>query len=541
MVNISGKIQPVILVILDGWGIAPPSQGNAITLAKTPFFNFLKNKYPYTELCAYGRCVGLPKDQPGNSEAGHLNLGVGRIVKDDAVYISESIKDGTFFKNPAFLEGINYLKKNKSKVHLIGLVTEENSAHSSPEHWLAALQLFERRGIEEIFLHLFTDGRDSPQHAAINILKRFEIQIKNNHQSHIKVRVASLCGRFYAMDRTKKWDRTEKVYNLLTLGSGLKVMSAEEAIIRAYNRKETDEFLTPSVIVDKDQRPIATINDGDLIVFMNLRSDRARQLTKVFVQKDFNRKNRGSFERKKWPNAFFIALTDFGPDLDRVRTAYPSREIRNSLPVLLKNFNQLYIAETEKYAHITFFFNGGYDEAVAGEQRIRIPSPSVLNYDMKPEMATAEICQKILSEIKNSHPDFITVNFCNPDMLGHTGNIQAAIQGIEFLDKTLERLVDFGQKEKYVFIVTADHGNAEEMIDLKTNEIVTSHTINPVPFILVGDFLLKNWSRSNKAGLLEGNGQLSDVAPTILDLMGVREPKEMTGNSLIIKDKVKIL
>ncbi len=536
----TNKIQPVILIILDGWGIAPSSQGNAVTLARTPFFDFLKNKYHYTRLCAHGRCVGLLKNQPGNSEAGHLNLGAGRIVKDDAVYISESIKDGTFFKNPAFLEGINYFKKNKSKVHLIGLVTEENSAHSSPEHWLAIIQLLDQFGINEVFLHLFTDGRDSPQHAAMNILERFEQQIENNHQhlnNHIKIRIASLSGRFYAMDRTKKWERIERVYNLLTLGRGLEVTSAQEAIVQAYNRKETDEFITPSVVVDKRRKPIAVIDDGDLVVFMNLRSDRARQLTKVFVQKDFSKKNLGAFERKRWTRTFFVALTDFGPDLDSVRTAYPSREVKNSLTMALAGFKQFYIAETEKYAHVTFFFNGGYDRPVVGEKRVVISSPHVEHYDQTPKMSAKKVCQRVLREISEERPEFIVVNFCNPDMLGHTGNLGATIKGIEYLDFKLSELVKKAKKENYRIIVTADHGNAEKMIDLETNEIVTSHTINPVPFILIGDFLSGIRPQARRGSLLRSDGQLADVAPTILDLMGVKKPKEMTGKSLILENK----
>ncbi len=528
MSMIKDSKKKVILIILDGWGVAPASRGNAITLARIPVFKSLKKKYPYTELCAHGKCVGLPKHQVGNSEAGHLNLGAGRVVKDDALYISEGIKDGTFFKNPAFQEGIIHLEKYKSKVHLMGLVTEENSAHSSPEHWLAMLRLLEQEGIGEIFLHLFTDGRDSSQHAAIKILERFNEKVKNNHNNHngpLGVKIASISGRFYAMDRTKKWQRNEKVYNLLVLGQGLKAKSAKEAILQAYNRQETDEFITPTVIM-KNHQPVATIDDRDLVIFMNLRSDRARQLTKVFVQKEFNQKNPGSFKRKKWPkDLFFIALTDFGPDLDNVRTAYPSREVKNSLPVVLDGISQLYIAEIEKYAHVTFFFNGGYDHLVAGEERIAIPSPDTPHYDLVPKMNIAKVTQVILEKIQNKKIDFIMVNYCNPDMLGHTGNIEATIKSIEFLDQNLGKLVKAAKKEKYSIIVTADHGNVEEMINLKTNEIKTTHTTNPVPFILI--------TSGDKHRRLKEGGTLGDVAPTILDLFGIKEPKEMTGETLI--------
>lgn len=521
----------ILLVILDGWGIAPASSGNAISLAKKPFYDSLLKKYPVTQVCAHGKCVGLPKNQPGNSEAGHLNLGTGRVVKDDAVYIDESIQDGTFFKNPAFQEGLNYLKKyskNKPKIHLMGLVTEENSAHSSPEHWLAMLRFLEQKKVSQVYLHLFTDGRDSSQHAAIKILERFGKKIKNNHNGHkaIKVEVASIVGRFYAMDRTKRWERIKKVYELLTEGKGLKAPSPEEAVLRAYNRKETDEFIQPTVIIDKKKQPIALIENHDLIFFMNLRSDRARELTKVFVQKEFQKMNPNAFKRKRLlKNLFFIALTDFGPDLDDVRSAYPSRAIKNSLTATLKGLKQLYISETEKYAHVTFFFNGGYAQPIAEEERIVIPSPMVQKYDQKPEMSTKKLTNLLIKKIKTQKPDFITINYCNTDMIGHTGNLSAAIKTIECLDQNLKRLIKVAQQQDYSIIITADHGNVEEMINQQTGEIETKHTTNPVPVIIL--------TKNNKKIKLNKKGSLSDIAPTILDLFGIQKPKEMTGKSLI--------
>ena len=524
------------MVILDGWGVAPPNRGNAITLAKTPTFDYLKKKYLYTELCAHGSCVGLPKGQTGNSEAGHLNLGAGRRVWDDAVYISKSIEDGTFFKNPAFREAILRLKNNKSKIHLIGLITEENSAHSSPEHWLAMLRLLHQENVSQVFLHLFTDGRDSGQHAAVKILERFEQKINHNHNGNLKVIISSISGRFYAMDRTKSWPRIEKVYNLLTLGEGLPVADAKEAIVQAYNRQETDEFITPTIIT-KDHRPLAIIEDNDVVIFMNLRSDRARELTKAFCQKEFNKKNPGSFQIKKpLKNLFFVTLSDFGPDLNDIRTAYPSRTVKNSLPIVLDGLRQLYIAETEKYAHVTFFFNGGYDYAVMGEERIVIPSPDVSHYDLTPEMNASKVRKKIIDRIRAVSPDFILVNFCNLDMLGHTGNLKAAIKSAACVDYNLGKLLEAGQKEKYCFVVTADHGNAEEMINLKTGEIETTHTINPVPFILVASGAKKKKLRGpQNVDSLKHYPILADVAPTVLEIMGIEKPKEMTGTSLILK------
>ncbi|MDA2935978.1 2,3-bisphosphoglycerate-independent phosphoglycerate mutase [Patescibacteria group bacterium AH-259-L05] len=522
----------VLLVILDGWGIALPNKGNAITSAKTPFFDSLVKKYPYTQLCAHGECVGLPKNQVGNSEAGHLNLGAGRVVKDDAVYISDSIKDGTFFKNPIFYEAIRHLdKKNHTypKVHLIGLVTEENSAHSSPEHWRAMIQFLDQQNIDTVYLHLFTDGRDSSQHGAIKILQRFQDQMGNNQKRlnhHIAVKIASICGRFYAMDRTKTWERIEKTYDLLTLGAGHKAGSVHEAIVMGYNRKETDEFIAPTVVVGKDNKPVATVDNNDVVIFMNLRSDRARELAKAFVQHDFNKKNPYSFKRKKFPQTFFVALTDFGPDLDDVRTAYPSREVKNSLPVVLGGLDQYYITETEKYAHVTFFFNGGYDHPVVGEERIAIRSSRVAHYDYRYEMRSEKICSTLLGKIKKDPPDFACVNFCNADMVAHTGSLEATIKGIEFLDTIVARLIRVAQKKKYVCMITADHGGAEQMINVKTNEIETSHTTNPVPFVFI--------NKHKRLKLRKGRA-LSDVAPTILDIMGIEKAVEMTGVSLIKK------
>jgi len=520
------KTKPVILIILDGWGIAPPSKGNAITLAKTPFIKHLVRYFPSTQLKAAGRFVGLPKNQVGNSEAGHLNLGAGRIVKDDAVVISESINDGSFFRNSAFIQAVKHFKKYHSKIHLMGLITETNSAHSSPEHWQAMTQFLTRQGVKKIYLHLFTDGRDSPQHDAIEIIKRFQKRIQSNH-CLCDALIASISGRFYAMDRTKNWSRIGKVYQAMILGRGLEAASAEEAIIQAYNRQETDEFIQPTII-KKDHQPVALIEDNDAVIFMNLRSDRARELTKAFVQKEFNKKNLGSFIRQKFPNnLFFVALTDFGPDLDNTITAYPGRRIQNSLPIVLgPAVRQIYLAETEKYAHVTFFFNGGYDHLVANEERIMVPSLKVKSYDLMPKMSAPEIFQIVLKKIKDQKFDFLAVNFANPDMLGHTGNLEATIKGIEYLDQCLKKIILEARNKKINALITADHGNAEEMINLKTGEILTSHTSNPVPFILVAN--------EYKKRKLRKDGILGDVAPTILEIMGIKKPKEMTGKSLMI-------
>ena len=508
----------IILVILDGWGIAPPGPGNMIEAAQTPIFDSLKKKYSYTELCASSLCVGLIENQPGNSEAGHLNLGAGRIIKDDAVLINESIGNGTFFKNPAFIQGLKHQKKYQSKVHLMGLITEENSAHSHPFHWQTMLKFLAREKVPQVYLHLFTDGRDSSQHAALKIIERFEEKLKLDHQeAEMKIEFATVIGRFYAMDRTKNWENIKKAYELLVFGRGLKTTNIKEAILSAYNRQETDEFISPTVIM-KEARPNGLIKENDLVIFMNLRSDRARQLTKVFVQTDFEKKNKGAFKREKIKNLFFIALTDFGPDLNHTLTAYPSRDFKNTLPFCLKGLKQYYLAETEKFAHVTFFFNGGYDHPVVGEKRECIPSVAVSHYDLKPEMSALRLTERAKELIEKKEPNFILVNFANPDMLGHTGNMEAAKKGIEVVDECLGEIFKVVKKKNYLLIVTADHGNAEEMINSKTGEIETTHTTNPVPFIIID---------KKKYHQLAKKGVLANVAPTILDLFGIEKPKEM--------------
>ena len=517
-------MQNVILIILDGWGMSKEKRGNAILQAKTPNFDYYWNHFPKTQLCAHGGCVGLPDEQDGNSEAGHMNLGAGRVVLQDSVYISQSIEDGTFFKNTAFLEAIKHLKKHNAKLHLMGLLSGKESPHMSPEHLYALLELAKREGVQKIILHLFTDGRDSSQHGAPKFLKTLREHFKD-HQTFFEV--GSVVGRALAMDRKKDWQNIEKAYNLITLGEGEKVQSAEEAISRAYNKGLTDEFIPPSIIVSNG-KPVGTIDDNDAIIFFNLRSDRARELTKVFVQPDFENHNHGTFKRKKiLKNIKFVAMTDFGPDLPNILTAFPSRDVQNSLPFALKDFSQLYIAEAEKYAHVTYFFNGGYADPVAGEERIRIPSPNILRYNEKPEMSAGEVTKVVTKKIKSKKYNFICLNFANPDMIGHTGDFKAGIKCCEIIDKYLEKVVSTALKNDFISIITADHGNIEEMINLKTGEIDTKHSKNPVPFILVGE------SSKTKGIKMKKGGGLANVAPTVLKLMELSKPKEMKEQSLL--------
>lgn len=501
---------PLILIIMDGWGIAPAFKGNAVTLAKTPNLNKLWKNFPHTILQAAGREVGLPPGQDGNSEAGHLNLGAGRIVEQDAVRISRAINTGIFAKNAAFQEAIKHVRKHKSRLHLMGMLGNEMSAHAYPDHLYALLALMEREGVFPVYLHLFTDGRDSPQHAAIDFLKKLRSVFYN------KEIIATIMGRYYAMERNKRWLITEKAYNLLTLGQGEKASSPEEAILRAYNRKETDEFIQPTIINKK-----GLIQDEDAVIFFNLRSDRTRQLTKAFIQKNFNEKNPGSFKRKKiLKNLEFIAMTDFGPDLDHVLTAFPGEDLKNTLPFVLQNFRQLYIAESEKYAHVTFFFNGGYADPVAGEKRIKVPSPDCSCYDEKPEMSAKEISKIVLKDLAKNNFDFYTINFANPDMVGHTGNLKATIQACECVDEQVGKITRATLKHNGLVIITADHGNAEEMLNIKTGEVDTEHSTNPVPLIIT-----KKKIRLKK-------GILGNIAPTIIKLLNLKKPKEMNKESL---------
>ena len=511
---------PLVLAILDGWGIWKEKKGNAIYQAKTPIIDALYDKYPHTFLDASGTDVGLPSDQPGNSEAGHMNIGAGRVIEQDAVTISKSISNGTFFKNPAFLQAASQAEKNKSSIHLMGLLSDGSSPHSHDDHLLSLISFFIAKTKRPIYLHLFTDGRDSPQFAALKIISQY-----NTIFNSPRVKIATMMGRFYAMDRKKAWDRTQAAYEALVLGKSHRVEDAVEAVNQAYNRGESDEFILPTVIVDKG-KPVGSIVDDDVLVFFNLRSDRARQLTKAFVQADFENRNGGCFSRAKiLKNILFVALTDFGPDLEGVLSAYPGIDISDTLTFALKDYRQLYIAETEKFAHVTYFFNGGYDHSVAGEERVNIPSKDVMSYDEAPEMSTKEMTDYVVKELKKDSFDFICLNFASPDMVGHTGNLKAAIKAVELVDQSVARIIKEMLSKKGILLVTADHGNVEEMINLKTGEVDTEHSINPVPFIIVSK---NNFKLAKK-------GKLANIAPTILDILGADKPALMKSKSLIIK------
>ncbi|MFH1255615.1 MAG: 2,3-bisphosphoglycerate-independent phosphoglycerate mutase [bacterium] len=514
------NILPMILVILDGWGIAPPSKGNAIALSKTPTMDGLIKKYPHTLVFAHGKHVGLPPGQSGNSEAGHMNIGAGRVIEQDSVKISKSINDGTFAKNASFIEAVRHVKRNKSAFHIMGMISNGMSAHSDPDHLLALLSFAKINGIKEVYLHLFTDGRDSPKYASLKLISDIQKAFKNGEE------IATIMGRFYAMDRKKSWERTEKAYDALVNGVGKKSSSAQTAITESYNRGESDEFVEPYIIT-KNGKPLPRISNGDSVIFFNLRSDRARQLAKVFVQKDFCGSNISCFNRKKFlKDLLFAAMTDFGPDLEGILTAFPSADLKHTLPMELICLKQLYIAETEKYAHVTYFFNGGYANQVNSEDRVAVPSPDVKSYDATPAMSSKKLTKEILDNLSGEKYDFTLLNFAAPDMVAHTGNLAAGIECCHEVDKYLGEIVKAYLRAGGTVLITADHGNIEEMINLKTGGIDTEHSTNQVPFIIA--------SKSIGNGIkLKNNGALRDIAPTILELLGINKPDEMSGKSLI--------
>ncbi len=513
--------KPFVLFILDGWGIGPHDESNALYQAKTPHMDEFKRKYAYTELLASSVHVGLPLGQDGNSEAGHMNIGAGRIVEQDSVMISRSISDGTFFKNPAFLQAAKHARKYKSNVHLMGLLSNGQSAHSQPDHLIALITFFRYQKVKNIYLHLFTDGRDSSRYSAIRLLRKYQ------NLFNAQCTIASIIGRAYAMDRKKDWKHTQLAYDAMVRGVAPQTASsAEDAVLHAYNRGETDEFILPTVITSNG-KPVGKISDKDSVVFFNLRSDRARQLSKPFTQFDFEKVNAHAFKRLKvLKNVFFVAMTDFGPDLETILTAYPSRDIVDTLPVVLSNFRQLYIAESEKYAHMTYFFNGGYDRPVAGEKRIMVPSPDVLSYKKTPKMGLPSITSQFLKAISSDRYDFIGVNISNADMLAHTGSVPATIEAAEYVDHCLGKMVAAVLAKNGMICITADHGNAEELVNRTTGEIDTEHSKNPVPCIII---------KKGPKLQLRKKGILADIAPTLLELLHVDKPDLMTGSSLIRK------
>ncbi len=510
------KRHPVVLIILDGFGISRKIKSNAIHFAKMPYFKTAFRKYPSTQLCADGECVGLPAHEVGNSEAGHQTIGAGRPILSDKLIVNRAIADGSFNRNPAFKQVVEHIKTNNSALHLMGLLTNSQSAHAALDHIIALTDLMERRKVKEVFLHLFTDGRDTPPYHGLKLLAQLESKLPKN------AKIASVSGRFYAMDRNRNWNRTKLVYEALVHGKGQRAETATKAIEQAYENGITDEFIKPTLVNCNSK--CTHIKANDAVIFWNLRSDRARQLTKPFVAKNFNGNKNSGFKREyKIPNLLFTTLTEFGKQLDHVTSAFTHHEQPSTLVEALRSHKQMYIAESEKYAHVTYFFNGGYDNPRFGEDRIRIPSHDVRTFDEKPEMRAKEIADAVKSSIEKGY-DFICVNFANPDMVAHTGNFKATVKACEAVDKALASICKaVHQYPNSISILTADHGNAEE-VHAHNGMGDTHHNANPVPFILCGASVAKKRLR---------RGTLADIAPTILDLMHEPIPKQMTGKSLI--------
>lgn len=509
--------KPVMLMILDGFGISPNKEGNAVAAANKPNYDRLFNKYPHTELQASGLEVGLPEGQMGNSEVGHLNIGAGRIIYQELTRITKEIKEGTFFTNKALVKAMDEAKENNTSLHLMGLLSN-GGVHSHIDHLKGLLELAKKKGLQKVYVHAFMDGRD----VAPSSGKEFIVELENAMKEIGVGEIATISGRYYAMDRDNRWERVELAYNAMILGEGEKASSAVEAIEKSYHDNKTDEFVLPTVI-EEDGHPVSRIKDGDSVIFFNFRPDRARQITRALVCEEFD-----GFKREDIKN-FFVCLTEYDITIENVHIAFGPQSLANTLgEYLAKNGKtQLRAAETEKYAHVTFFFNGGVEEPNKGEERLLIPSPKVATYDLKPEMSAYELTDKALDKLGEDKFDFIVLNFANPDMVGHTGSIEAAVKAVETVDTCVGKLIDKIVELGGSAIITADHGNAEYMLDPETGKTVTAHSINPVPFIVVGQ-------EYENAKLLDG-GRLSDIAPTVLDMMKLEKPEEMTGHSLISK------
>ena len=502
----------VLLCIMDGWGINKDCPKDATQIALTPNFDKLKSTANYTEIYADGEHVGLPDGQMGNSEVGHLNLGAGRIVYQELTKINKAIKEGAFFENEQFLKAIQHVKENNSALHLYGLVST-GGVHSSLNHILALIQLAAKEGLEKVYLHAFLDGRDTPPQSAIEFLQPVEKELKKYNLPP----VASVIGRYWAMDRDNRWDRVEKAYNCLLLGEGDKFTSAIEGVETSYKNNVTDEFVEPIVVEGYDNR----IKDNDSIIFFNFRPDRAREITKAIMFEDFD-----GFARKKvLKNICYVTMTQYDETF-AYPVAFPPQKMTNILGQVLDNngIKQFRTAETEKYAHVTFFFNGGIEEPNELETRALVNSPKVATYDLQPEMSAYQVCDKVLEALDNPEYKFILVNFANPDMVGHTGVLDAAVKACTTVDECVGKIVEKAKTKNVVTLITADHGNAECMEDKDTGAPYTAHTTNLVPFIIVNN---------DKNIQLKNCGALCDVAPTVLEIMGIEKPEEMTGESLI--------
>lgn len=509
--------KPVTLIIMDGFGIGKHDKGDAIFAANTPNFDQYWSTYPHNYIHASGLNVGLPDGQMGNSEVGHLNLGAGRIVYQEFTRISKAIEDGVFFENPAFLKAIENVKKNHSKLHLMGLLSD-GGVHSHNTHLYALVELAKQQGLENVYIHGFMDGRDVPPSSGLDYVKQLEEVLAEKEFG----KIATISGRYYAMDRDKRWERVQKAYEAMALGIGEEAESGVAIMEKSYAKSVTDEFVLPSVVVENGQ-PVAKIEENDSVIFFNFRPDRAREITETLIKSEFD-----GFERKNgYYDVFFVSMTQYDETFKNITVAHAPQTLENTFgEYIAKNRKkQLRIAETEKYAHVTFFFNGGVEEPNEGEDRALIPSPKVATYDLKPSMSAIEVTDEAVKRIESGEYDAIILNFANCDMVGHTGVFEAAIEAVETVDMCLGRVVDAIKNQGGVVMVTADHGNADKMVDDETGEPFTAHTTNVVPFIYIND--------NNTTCKVKEGGRLCDVAPTMLKDMGLPVPQEMTGESLV--------
>ncbi|HHU63984.1 MAG TPA: 2,3-bisphosphoglycerate-independent phosphoglycerate mutase [Clostridiales bacterium] len=508
-----------VLIILDGFGISKAQNGNAIHTANTPNINRLMRQYPNTLINASGLDVGLPSGQMGNSEVGHLNIGAGRIVYQELTRITKDIEEGTFFENEELLWAVENVKRHNSSLHLMGLLSD-GGVHSHLTHLFALLELAKRHGLKKLYIHCFLDGRDVPPASAKEYVQALEEKIRDVGTG----KIATIMGRYYAMDRDNRWERVEKAYRAMVLGEGEIASSALDAVENSYNKDITDEFVLPTVIME-DGGPVGKVQKNDSIIFFNFRPDRAREITRSFIEKDFD-----EFERPLgYIPVSYVSMTQYDATFTNLKVAYKPQVLDNTLGEYLskKGLKQLRIAETEKYAHVTFFFNGGVEVPNEGEDRVLIPSPKVPTYDLKPEMSAYEVTEEVIKRINSGKYDVIIMNYANPDMVGHTGVFEAAVKAVEAVDECVGRVVNAVLKVGGKAIITADHGNSEQLMDYSNGSCFTAHTTNMVPFILVDKAYLE--------AKLRQDGRLADIAPTLLEIMDLPKPQEMTGESLIIK------
>jgi 2,3-bisphosphoglycerate-independent phosphoglycerate mutase len=510
--------KPVVLMVLDGYGLNERADGNAIAMANTPVMDQLMKECPFVQGQASGLAVGLPDGQMGNSEVGHMNIGAGRIIYQDLTRITKSIEDGDFFENKALLAAMENCKKNDSDLHLWGLLSD-GGVHSHNTHIYGILEMAKRQGLSKVYVHAFLDGRDTPPASGKDFVEELE-----NKMAEIGVgKVASLSGRYYAMDRDNNWDRVEKAYDSLVKGEGVQATSAVQAMADSYAQDVTDEFVLPTVITDENGKPLSLVKDGDSVIFFNFRPDRAREITRAFCDDNFT-----GFERERIKTTY-VCFKDYDETIPNKIIAFEKESIENTFGEYLAKCGkkQLRLAETEKYAHVTFFFNGGIEEPNVDEARLLVNSPKdVATYDLKPEMSAPEVGMDLVEAIKSDKYDVIVINFANPDMVGHTGVIPAAVKAVERVDSLVGDAVQAIRDVDGVLFICADHGNAEKMIDYETGAPHTAHTTNPVPFILV--------NADPKYKLREG-GCLADIVPTLLEIMELPQPKEMTGKSLLVQ------